>query len=304
MERYMPLAKGWGLRDPTARAIYLENMYGRGSPHGGAYIAVNHLPENLISDWIERERPAFLAKLEKVGIDIRKHALECGPACHYSMGGVKVNENCETTLPRLYAIGEVASGPDGAERIDAGPAITWCLTMGYIVGKDAAKKARVLNWLDIDLQQIDIEQKRVNLLRKRKEGIRGFEIKNKIKDIMWKYCSLVKNREGLEEGLSLIQKIKKDDLPQVCVPDPSPVFNKGFIEALESINLANLSEMITKAALMREESRGSHYRADFTERDDKNWLRNIVIKKEQGKMKFTIVPAMITKMKPSENENI
>jgi len=302
MERYLPLAKEWGLRDPTSRAIYLENMYGRGSPHGGAYIAINHLPENLINDWIERERPEYLPKLEKMGIDIRKHALECGPACHYSMGGVRVNENCETTLPRLYAAGEVASGMDGAERIDGGPAITWCLTMGYIAGKEAAKTAKELSWLDIDFEQLNKEQERVNLLWERKAGIKGFEIKNKVKDIMWKHCAVVRDRKGLEGGLSSIQKIKRDDLPRVCVPGPSRVFNKGLVEALEAINMADLAEMIIRAALMREESRRSHYRTDFPELDDGTWLRNITIKKEKGEMTFTSIPPVITKMKPPEKE--
>jgi succinate dehydrogenase/fumarate reductase flavoprotein subunit len=300
MERYMPLAKDWGLRDPTSRAIYLENMYGRGSPHGGAYLAINHLPENLINDWIEREKPAWLNKIEKMGIDVRRQAIECGPGAHYSMGGVRVNENCETMLPRLYAAGEVASGMDGAERIDAGPAITWCLTMGYITGREAAKTARELDWLDIDLQQVRANQDMVNSLWKQREGVRGFEVKNKIKDMMWQRCALARDKKGLQEGLALIQKIKSEDLPRLCVPDPSRVLNKGLSEALEAMNMVELSEMIIRAALMREESRKSHYRLDFPERDDRNWRKNIIIKESQGEMTFTTVPPVITRLRPPE----
>jgi len=302
MQKYLPVDKEWGLRDLTARAIYLENRYGRGSPHGGAYIAVNHLPENLINDWIKREKPGYLPKLEKMGIDIRRHALEVGPAAHYSMGGVRVNEDCETTVPRLYAAGEVASGMDGAERIDGGPAITWCLTMGYIVGKEAAKAAKELNWLDIDLEQVNTDGEMINSLWERKEGIRGFEIKNKIKDIMWKNCALVRNRDGLEEGLRLIQKIRSDDLPRLCIPDSSRIFNKGLVEALEAKNMVELSEMILRAALMREESRKSHYRTDFPKTDNGKWLRNIVIKKKAGSITFETVLPVMTKVKPPKEE--
>jgi fumarate reductase (CoM/CoB) subunit A len=304
MERYLPSDKEWGLRDLTARAIYLENRYGRGSPHGGAYIAVNHLPENLINDWIKRERPGYMPKLEKMGIDIRKHALECGPACHYSMGGVKVNENCETTLRRLYAAGEVASGMDGAERIDGGPAITWCLTMGYIAGKRAAKAAKELNWPDIDLAQVKAEQEVINALWDQREGIKGFEIKYMIKDTMWKNCALVRNRDGLEEGLRLVQKIKSSDVPRLCIPDSSRVLNKGLAEALEARGMVELSEMILRSALMREESRKSHYRTDFPHSDNGKWLRNIVIKKEAGGMTFRTVRPVMTKIKPSENKGV
>ena len=301
MERYLPIDKEWGLRDLTARAIYLENVYGRGSPHGGAYIAVNHLPENLINDWIKRERPGYIPKLERMGINIRKHALECGPACHYSMGGVRVNENCETALGRLYAAGEVASGMDGAERIDGGPAITWCLTMGYIAGKRAAEAAKELDWLDIDLEQVKTEQEMINSLWERQEGMKGFEIKYKIKDMMWEDCALVRNRHGLEEGLRLIQKIKKEDLPNLCICDSSRILSKGLTEALEAKNMVELSEMILRAALMREESRRSHYRTDFPKSDNLKWLRNIIIKKETGGMTFTTVPPVMTKIKPPED---
>lgn len=302
LERYLPLSKDWGLRDPTSRAIYLENKYGRGSPHGGAYIAVNHLPDNIVEEWIKRAQPAFLPKLEKVGIDIRRHALETGPGSHYTMGGVRVNENCETAIPRLYAAGEVASGMDGAERIDGGPAITWCLTMGHIVGKEACQAAKDLNWLDINVEDVEREEKRLNSLLKQKKGIRGFEITNKIKDIMWESCALVRDGEGLKKGLSLVEKIKGNDLSRICVPDSSPVFNKGLVEALEAANMVELSEMAMRAALMREETRKSHYRIDFLNRDNKKWLKNIIIKKEGGKMVFNSVPPIMTELKPPEGE--
>jgi succinate dehydrogenase/fumarate reductase flavoprotein subunit len=304
MERYLPLAKDWGLRDPTARAIYIENMYDRGSPHGGAYLSLRHLSENIIDDFIKRDKPPYIGKLKKAGIDIRKHALEVGPGAHYSMGGVRVNENCETGVPRLYAIGEVAAGMDGAERIDGGPAITWCFSMGYIAGKEAAATAKGLDWLNIDLEQVKNEQERVNSLWERKEGIKGFELKNKIKDIMWNNCSLVRDGKGLKEALRSIQSIRSDDVPRLCAPGSSKVFNKGWIEALEAVNMVELSEMVVRAALIREETRKSHYRTDFPKLDNLNWLKNIIIKKEGNKMGFDTAAPVITKLRPSEREEI
>ena len=302
MERYLPSNKDWGLRDLTARAIYLENRHGRGSPHGGAYIAVNHLPENLINDWIKRERPEYIPKLEKMGIDIRRHALECGPACHYSMGGVRVDENCRTALGHLYAVGEVASGMDGAERIDGGPAITWCLTMGYIAGKEAAKAAKEMSWLDIDMEQVKEEQEMINSLWEPKKGVKGFEMKYRIKDIMWEKGGLVRDRSGLEEGLRLVQKIRSDDLPRLFIPGSSRILNKGFVEALEAKNMLELAESILSTALMREESRRSHYRGDFPKSNNRKWLRNIVIRKEKGGMTFTPIPPVMTKTRPPKEE--
>lgn len=160
MERYMPDAKDWGLRDPTSRAIYYENKYGRGSPHGGAWLGINHLPAKLVDGWFKGEGSHHkeLPKFEKMGIDVYRDGIECGPGAHYTMGGVRVNKNCETTLPRLYAVGKVAGGMDGAERIDGGPAITWCLTMGYIAGKDAAETVKELDWPQVDMKQVEKEK--------------------------------------------------------------------------------------------------------------------------------------------------
>lgn len=296
MERYYPVEKDWALRDPTSRAIYLENKNGRGSPNGGAYLSFKHLPDNLIDNWIKRRKPEYMYVLERLGVDLHRHAIEVGPAAHYSMGGIRVNENCETGLPRLYAVGEVAAGMDGAERLDAGPAITWCLAMGYIAGKEAARAVGGLAWVDVDRGQVDTERRRIVSLWERKEGIKGFEIKDKVKDIMWQYCSLIRDRKGLEQGLSLIQEVRDNDLPRLCVPGRSKIFNKGWVEALEAINMVQLSEMVIRAALMREESRKAHYRMDFPDTDDSHWVKNIIIKKDGDRMVFAAVPPVTTKL--------
>jgi len=302
--RYLPLSKDWGLRDPTSRAIYLENKHGRGSPHGGAYIAVNHLPHNLFEEWVKKHPLSLLSRLEKIGFDIRKDALEVGPASHYTMGGVRINENCETKLPRLYAVGEVASGMDGAERIDGGPAITWCLSMGYIAGKRTSKTSGELDWLPVDREQVREEQEKVNSLLKRNNGVRGFEIKDKIKDIMWEDCALVRDGKGLKNALNLLQDIRNNDLPRIYVPDSSRIFNKGLVEAYEATNMLDLSEMTVRAAIMREETRKSHFRTDFPKRDNKKWLKNIIIRKGKGKMLFTTTSPVMTRLTPPEEEEV
>ena len=93
-------------------------------------------------------------------------------------------------------------------------------------------------------------------------------------------------------------------MPRLCVPGSSKVFNKGWIEVLEAVNMVELSEMVVIAALMREETRKSHYRTDFPKRDNLNWLKNIIIKKEGDKMVFDTVAPVITKLRPSEKEEI
>ena len=216
LERYLPPGKDRRLRDAISRAIYLENKHERGSPHGGAYLAVNHLPDNILDQWMRNRGGAFLRNLERAGIDIHRQALEVGPGSHYTMGGVRVDDNCKSTIPRLYAIGEVASGMDGAERIDGG-AITWCLTMGHIAGRQAARTIRELDWLMLDEGQIDAQEQKISSLLDQKQGVTGFEIKSRIKDIMWEHCALVRDQGGLKKGLCLVQKIKNNDLPRMSL---------------------------------------------------------------------------------------
>jgi fumarate reductase (CoM/CoB) subunit A len=196
----------------------------------------------------------------------------------------------------------VAAGMDGAERIDGGPAITWCLTMGYIAGREAARTANKLNWLKIDPEQVKAEQEKIELLYTRKDGRNGSEAIRRLKDIMWDYGACVRDKKGLETALSQIEEIRDNAIPQLGVPDQSRVFNKKIVEAVEAGNLVRLSEMIVRSALMREETRKSHYRTDFPERNDADWLKNIVISKDHGKPLFSLADPVITRMKPQKSK--
>ena len=304
LERYMPNSKAWGLRDPTSRAIFLENKQHRGSPHGGAYMSVAHLPPNLVRNSLKFIMPRLVQKADKVGFDLTHEALEVGPAAHYTMGGIRVNEHCESTIPRLLAVGENACGMDGAERIDGGPAITWCLTMGYIAGTEGAAKAKKLDWLRVEKKQVTAESKRIADLWDKNAGISGFELKEKIKTIMWEKCGLLRDKAGLTEGLRLIRNLKKKDLPRLAVPSSSKCFNQGLVSALEAENMLQLAELSLISAGMREESRRSHYRTDFPAANNANWLKNIVLRKQDGSYSHATAPPTITKFQPPQEEKV
>ncbi len=304
LERYLPLSKGWGLRDPTSRAIYLENKAGRGSPSGGAYLSVSHLPANLIDDNLSTLKPRFFSKITQAGIDLTRETFEVGPAVHYTVGGVRVNEECETTLPRLIAAGENAAGMDGAERIDAGPAICWCLTMGYVTGKSAAARAKELDWLPVKESEVEGERKRIEGLFSRRKGVTGDEVKEKIKDIMWEKCGLVRDQAGLEEGLAAIGEIRANDLPRLMVPGTSRCFNVGLVDALEVENMATLAEVTIRSAMMRKESRRAHYRSDYPLADNGEWLKNIIVKKKGDEVESRTAAPVMYKLQPPKEEGV
>ncbi len=302
LERYMPMSKAWGLRDPTSRAIFIENRQRRGSPHGGAYMSIRHLPANLIHESMKFVMPRLMQKTKKIGFDLTREAIEVGPAVHYTMGGIRVNEHCESTIPRLLAVGENASGMDGAERIDGGPAITWCLTMGYVGGTEGAAKAAELSLLPLEATQVAAEEKRLETLLSTKGGMTGFDLKERIKRIMWDHCGLLRDKEGLAEGLRLIREIRKNDLPRLSVPSSSRCCNQGLVGALEAQNMLKLAELALASAGMREESRRSHYRTDYPVADNAKWLRNIIVKLEEGEYSYTTAPPNVTKFQPPREE--
>ncbi|MBI4331746.1 MAG: FAD-binding protein [Chloroflexi bacterium] len=300
LENYIPSNKGWGLRDPTSRAIFMENEAGRGSPSGGAYLSVAHLPHNMVRDTLKALAPYLLSKAEKLGIDLCREAFEIGPVVHYTLGGIRIDEGCETGVPGLMAVGESTGGIDGAERIDGGTAICWGLTTGHVAGKAAAERAKELDWLPVEREEAALERNRIETLYSRREGVKGCDIKEKVKDIMWEKCGLVRDRAGLEEGLKLIRRIKEDDVPRMSVPGQSRCFNVGLVDALEAENLVTLAELALSSALMREESRRAHYRRDFPVANNRHWLKNIVVRRVDGKYVFDAVTPVMHKMQPPD----
>lgn len=153
----------------------------------------------------------------------------------------------------------MAAGMDGAERIDAGSAITWTQTMGYVAAVKTVERLKDLDWLKVDEGRVKEEHERLHTHFQIKEGIRGWKIKREIQNIMWECCGLVREGKELEEGLKRLERVKGEDLPRLSVSSPSKVFNKDWVESQEAINMAELAEISLKAALMRKESRGSRF---------------------------------------------
>jgi succinate dehydrogenase/fumarate reductase flavoprotein subunit len=279
MERYYPVEKDWATREAASRAIAQEVREGRGSPHGGAYLAFKHIPRNLMNTFLEaNKQSSFLQNLEKVGFDIRQDALEVGPGAHYVQGGAWIDIKCKTNLERLYAIGEVGSGgKDGADRL-AGNSLPFCMTMGIVAGKDAAESFSAGGLPEVDMDQVDMLSKKVYAYFDRTEGVSPAAIKTKVTQILGEHCIFDRTAEGLNSGIKGIEDIRENMLPKLYCASKKKTFNLKWVEALEAENMTLVAEMILKSAMMRQESRGLHERKDFPKADP-NWLKHIIIKK-------------------------
>lgn len=282
-------------KDIVGRAVMREIKEGRGSEHNAVWMDMTHLNEKYPHYFYLKPLAA------NVGLDINKEWVEVIPAVHHSMGGVKVNENQESSIPGLFAVAEVATGLHGAERL-AGCAVADVIAFAHRGGKIAGEKARRLDRPRIDWDGVRTECERIDNLTKAravKERIRPIQIMRKIQSIMWQYVHMLRNEKGLTGALQELKEIR-ESLPRVSVAEDTTRWNPEIIDILEVDFGIEVVEMVTRAALMRKETRGAHEREDFPEKDEENWLKNIVIKLEKGQMILTSVPPVMTKLKRGE----
>lgn len=149
----------------------------------------------------------------------------------------------------------------------------------------------------IDGEQAKEEYARVYGLLGAKGNVRPYDAKMKLKNIMWTYAGLIRDGEGLKQALSDIESLKSS-LANVSVPLSTMRYNMDWIDALEVQNMVSVAEMVIKAALLRDESRGAHFRKDHPERNDDKWLKHIVIALENGEMKLTTCSVDLREAEP------
>lgn len=274
MKKYAPEKMELATRDVVARSIYQEIIEGRGSEHGGVYLDISHLPDDLIDEKLE----TMVLQFKNVGIDIKNEKIEVAPTAHHFMGGVKIKTDCSTNINNLFAAGEVSGGVHGANRL-GGNALADTQVFGKIAGENASKLAKQTE-LKENLEMVNEEKARIeNLI---KDGsINPITFKNNIKKLMWEKVGIVRNEKTLNEALKELQEMKKD-LNNLKVENKSQ-YNTELVTALEVINMVEIAILVVKSAILRRESRGAHFRLDFPESND-DWKKSIVLNK--NKIKF------------------
>ena len=259
-------------RDVVAKAINSEVKAGRGSPHGGAFLDISHRGEEAILKKLPSMHHQFK---ELAGVDISKEPMEVGPTAHYVMGGVLVDaETQESTVPGLFACGEVASGLHGANRL-GGNSLSDLIVFGKRAGEFAAKRAKDLAQPVIDDSQVQ-EAIEVMLEPFNNEGGEnpGF-IYDELRDMMQAKVGIIRTKQELDEA---IEDLKAFEARRIAAyPGASRKYNSGWHQALDLKNMVDVSYAATLAAVTREESRGGHTRDDFPVPDDEYWGKTINI---------------------------
>ena len=215
---------------------------------------------------------------ELAELDITKEPMEVGPTMHYFMGGIRVNSDTqETSVPGLFACGECAGGMHGANRL-GGNSLSDLLVFGKLAGEGAGKYIKKLQGTPkLDAGQIGSIIRRATDILNRESGTNPFLVQEDLQDVMQKYVGIIRTADELKKGLEELKRLYQD--AGKVKAHASPQYNPGWNAAIDLPNLLITSEAVTRAALMREESRGGHTRSDFYFESDE-WLKyNVVIRK-------------------------
>ena len=292
MERYDPEKKERSTRDQVSRASYLEVMAGRGTENGGVWIDVSHLG----AEFVERNFTGMRDRCLRIGFDLARERVEVGPTAHFNMGGIRINRDGFTNLEGLFAAGEDASGVHGANRL-GGNGVAESTVYGARVGDAVAGwvKSRK-HTVEAKPEQISTAQHAANEFLERDGGESPWPLRDELVEFMWERAGIVRTGEKLERVLDEIAALKQR-LARVSTPRPR-AFNLTWQQALDLRNLLAASELIARSALMREDSRGAHYREDFPNTDHANWLKNIYLARHGDGPKLWTETVKLTKLKP------
>ena len=282
MKNYYPERMELGPRDVVARATFNEILAGRGTPHGGVWLDVTHLSKEKIMDRL----PTMYEQFKNIdGIDISKEKMEVGPTAHYSMGGVLVDMNCRTKVRGLFAVGEVISQIHGANRL-GGNSLLDTVVFGKIAGAGAARFANEVT---------ERQKTGPSPLRSKINTQVGFDdgifvvkepitFRNEIQELMKYNAGIIREETKLQNGLKRILELKSKFYSKDNIIEEFKIDNDNVALTMQVESSLVVCEAIIRCALMRQESRGAHYRSDFPNTDDEKWKVNIYCRKEGRNM--------------------
>jgi succinate dehydrogenase / fumarate reductase flavoprotein subunit len=273
-------------RDHVARCIMREIKEGRGSPHGGVFLDIAWIKEKISNapEHIKRKLPSMYHQFKELaGVDITKEPMEVGPTTHYIMGGVRVEADSQmTSVPGLFAAGEVAAGLHGANRL-GGNSLSDLLVFGKRAGEFAAKFARETKAVTVSESKVDeIATSALAPFERESNSDKEnpFQLQSELQEMMHSLVGIVRTEEELKRAIDSIGTLQQRAKKVACGGNRG--YNPGWHTAIELTHMLTVAEAIAKAAIERKESRGGHFREDFPEKSENFGKFNISIHKSEG----------------------
>ena len=296
MERYAPKAKDLASRDVVSRAMTIEIREGRGvgEENDHIFLHLDHIDSDILA-----ERLPGISESAKIfsGVDVTREPIPVLPTVHYNMGGIPTNymgevlnpteKDEDNTVPGLMAIGESAcASVHGANRLGSNSLIDLVVfgRASSLRCSEIVTPGKIFEELPKDAGLNSIE--RLDRFRNADGSIPTSKLRLNMQKTMQNNCAVFRTEEVLEEGRELISKVY-NDTHDIGIKDRSLIWNTDLIEALEFDNMIGQAMVTMAGAAERKESRGSHAREDFPDRDDENWMKHTLAwLNENGQIKI------------------
>ena len=272
-------------RDKVAIANYTEIIQGRGTKNGGVFLDISHKSKEFIVEKLPRIYKQFL---ETQMLDISESPMEVSPTAHYSMGGILVDpEELSTSVEGLFAAGEVAGGLHGANRL-GGNSLAEIIIFGKRAGRAAAKFSRKIEKQLRSNKVITSAYEDIQkYIKSGKEHVRPLQ--HELRQLMWNFCGVVKNKELLSKGLEKIEVLNSRLSDIDVIVDQYNCEDLALIFDLKSSLTSAKATIIS--ALAREESRGAHQRSDFPDLNREfNFNCSVNMDENNGNLKISKIP--------------
>ena len=256
-------------RDHVARCINREVKAGRGTPHGGVFLDIAWIKERMpnAAEHIKRKLPSMYHQFKQLAeIDITREPMEVGPTTHYMMGGVRVDGDSQmSTVPGLFAAGEVAAGLHGANRL-GGNSLSDLLVFGKRAGEFAAEFAKGQGAATVDQTQVEtVTRAALEPFERGATGENPYQIQYDLQESMQDLVGIVRTEGEMTRALEAIAQLRTRAARAGIMGNRQ--YNNGWHTAMDLDNMLLVSEAVTRAALLRKESRGAQFRDDFPDKD-------------------------------------
>ena len=292
MQRYDPDKMERSTRDRVSRASYMEVMAGRGTDNGGVYIDVSHLG----AEFVEKNFVGMRDRCLRIGYDLAREKVEVCPTAHFNMGGIRINKDGFTNIEGLFAAGEDSSGVHGANRL-GGNGVAESTVYGARVGDFVAGWVKGAKHDDPNAGQIRDAQETANQFVGRKQGENPWCLREELGRVAWEKIGIVRHGDKLKAAIGDIA-ILQERATQMAAPG-GRAFNLTWQQALDMRNMLTAADLIAQSALLRQDSRGAHYREDFPEIDNAKWLKNIYLSRSSSGVKSWTEPVKLTRLAPN-----
>ncbi|MFF1546676.1 succinate dehydrogenase flavoprotein subunit [Streptomyces sp. NPDC058291] len=311
MEKYAPVMKDLASRDVVSRSIYTEIREGRGcGPEGDhVYLDLTHLPP----EQLDAKLPDITEFARTyLGIEPYTDPIPIQPTAHYAMGGIPTNVEGEvlsdntTVVPGLYAAGEVACvSVHGANRLGTNSLLD-INVFGRRAGIAAAEYSQKADFVELPENPAELVVSQVERLRASTGTERVSVLRRELQETMDANVMVFRTEQTIKTAVEKIAELR-ERYRNVSIQDKGKRFNTDLLEAVELGNLLDLAEVMAISALARKESRGGHYREDYPNRDDVNFMRHTMAYREVGDdgtetVRLDYKPVVQTRYQPMERK--